>query len=371
MTAQARGPPVVALSAFCSWNAKDRAATRSLKTTARERPHMKMDRTVPPRRTDSRPVLGVCVPLWSAGSIASTAIGGAGDGLQPDTERHRSAPSLMAPVGVVRGFAVSYRAIACALALEDVSIGERLVAFSLASYANRAHLAWPSARTAAARAALGRRQYLAARDRLIERGLITREDSGGGAVIRLAFAEAGPSVEREVNAELFEAVLSRNRARGGARALLGALAALASVDGVVDDVSTEELCEASGLSDRTYRRARAELLARGEVRLEHAGGGRGCQNVWRVLGTGAAGDAVNARAVRRAPAPCQLPLVAAVREEPAAARKEPPVRGKSGRRGPGIPGRNPGVLRARGVGGISEPGNQTPRPPFRGASGPG
>ncbi|HET9125580.1 MAG TPA: hypothetical protein VFN65_11905, partial [Solirubrobacteraceae bacterium] len=284
MTAQARGPPAVALSAFCSWNAKDRAATRSLKTTARERPHMKMDRTVPPHRTDSKTVSGVCVPLTGAGSIASTALGGAGDGLQRATERHRSAPSLMAPVGVVRGFAVSYRAIACALALEDVSIGERLVTFSLASYANRAHLAWPSARTAAARAGLGRRQYLTARDRLAERRLIALEESNGGVVIRLAFVEAGPSVEREVNAELFEAVLARSHACGGARALLGALAALASVDGVVDDVSTEELCKASGLSDRTYRRARAELLASGEIVLDHAGGGRGCQNVWRVAG---------------------------------------------------------------------------------------
>ena len=239
---------------------------------------------------------------------------------------------------------MSHRAIGCALALEDVSIGERLVAFSLASYANRAHLAWPSARSAAARAGLGRRQYLTARDRLVDRGLITVQQSDGGVMSRLVFAEAGPSVEREVNAELFEAVLSRSRARGGARALLAALAALTGAEGLVEGVSTEELCDASGLSDRTYRRARAELLASGEVGLEQLGGGRGCQNVWRVIGASASvGDAARARAARPAPAPRQLPLVGMARDARSARPKLLVAGPHAGRSAVGIPGRNPGV----------------------------
>jgi hypothetical protein len=51
---------------------------------------------------------------------------------------------------------MSYRAIASALALGEVSIGERLVAFSLASYANSDQQAWPKNEVAAARAGLGR-----------------------------------------------------------------------------------------------------------------------------------------------------------------------------------------------------------------------
>jgi hypothetical protein len=38
---------------------------------------------------------------------------------------------------------MSHVAIAAALALEDVSAGERLTAFSLASFANREHRAFP------------------------------------------------------------------------------------------------------------------------------------------------------------------------------------------------------------------------------------
>jgi hypothetical protein len=54
---------------------------------------------------------------------------------------------------------VSHVAIAAALALSDVSAGERMAAFSLASFANREHRAWPGTRVAAARAGLSRSQY--------------------------------------------------------------------------------------------------------------------------------------------------------------------------------------------------------------------
>ena len=45
-------------------------------------------------------------------------------------------------------------------------------------------------------------------------------------------------------------------------------------------LSTEELRAAAGIADSTYRRARAALLASGEVALEAAGGGRAKTNRW-------------------------------------------------------------------------------------------
>ena len=108
---------------------------------------------------------------------------------------------------------MSHVAIAAALALEDVSAGERLAAFSLASYANREHRAWPGTPVAAARAGLSRSQYLAARDSLQRRGLVVIEEPGSGRgsspVVALVFAQAGPWIEGQINAALFEAVLAQ------------------------------------------------------------------------------------------------------------------------------------------------------------------
>jgi hypothetical protein len=67
---------------------------------------------------------------------------------------------------------MSVSAIAAALAREDLSAGERLVAFSLASFADRENRAWPGAPAAAARAGLSRSRYLQARDQLVRRGLV-------------------------------------------------------------------------------------------------------------------------------------------------------------------------------------------------------
>jgi hypothetical protein len=78
------------------------------------------------------------------------------------------------------GSAMSHRAIAASLALTGLSTGERLVVFALASYANREQRAWPGTRLAAARAGLGKSQYLAGLGALVERGLVEIEDSGGG-----------------------------------------------------------------------------------------------------------------------------------------------------------------------------------------------
>jgi hypothetical protein len=149
---------------------------------------------------------------------------------------------------------VSRQAIAAALARDDLAGGERLVAFSLASYAGRDGRAWPGAPAAAARAGLSRSRYLHDRDRLVRRGLIVVEEVASGrgraSTVALPFAADGPWWEGELNAELFEAVLSRTRTRGPARLLLAAMAALADPVGVVSGVSNEEVCAAAGVADR-------------------------------------------------------------------------------------------------------------------------
>ncbi len=181
---------------------------------------------------------------------------------------------------------MSHAAIAAVLASEDLATSERLVAFSLASFANSEHLAWPGTPAAAARAGLGRGVFLAARDRLVARGVVVVEDVRGGrgqaSVVRLVFALRGPWWEGGVNAQLLELVLAHSPARGPARLLLAVMAALAEHDGTVEGVSTEELRRAAGLADSTYRRARAALLGSGELVLVEDGGGRGRTNRWRI-----------------------------------------------------------------------------------------
>jgi hypothetical protein len=70
---------------------------------------------------------------------------------------------------------------------------ERLVALSLASYANSDQQAWPSTEVAAARVGLARSRYLAARGSLAERGLIRVEHAGAGrgksSLVTLLFTE--------------------------------------------------------------------------------------------------------------------------------------------------------------------------------------
>jgi hypothetical protein len=214
---------------------------------------------------------------------------------------------------------MSYVAIAAALALDDVSAGERLAAFSLASYANREHRAWPGTGVAAARAGLSRSQYLAARDSLRKRSLIVVEDAGGGrgnsSTVRVLFAELGPWLEGQINAALFEAVLGRSRSKGAARLLLAALAALADDELAVADRTTDEIRSAAGMADRTYRRARAALLASGELVLEAAGGGRARTNHWLLRDPRAANPCPTpAPRTRIAPSRTARPLVAAVKQ---------------------------------------------------------
>jgi hypothetical protein len=239
--------------------------------------------------------------------IASAASGGAGDGIQPGNSQHL----------VLLGVVVSHAAIAAVLGRQDLSTGERLVAFSLASFANREQLAFAGTTAAAARAGLGKSRYLEAREQLVRRGLVDVESRVGGrgksGTVRLAFAASGPWWDGDVNAQLLEAVLGYSRARGPARLLLAALAALADRDGLVEGVCTEELRAASGLADSTYRRARAALLASGDVVLVEDGGGRGKTNRWQVPSPAELGlKPTRARVQRSTPPPGARPLVATV-----------------------------------------------------------
>jgi hypothetical protein len=189
--------------------------------------------------------------------IASATNGGVGDDIGQDTAGDLAFTEDE----------MSHAAIASVLAREDLSTAERLVAFSLASFANSDQIAWPSTALAAARARLATGRYLQARAVLARRGLIVIQGHGRGRsrsdTVSLGFARCGPWWDGGVNAQLVEAVLGRSRACGSARLLVVALAALADDEGTVEGLSTAEVRGAAGLSDTTYRRARAALLASG------------------------------------------------------------------------------------------------------------
>jgi hypothetical protein len=218
---------------------------------------------------------------------------------------------------------MSHTAIAAVLARTDLAMGERLVALSLASFANREERAFPGNAAAAARAGLGRSRYLEARAQLVARGLLAIEEAGRGrgrgqaTTLIVLFAQFGPWWDGEINARLLEHALTDSPVRGPARLLLATLAALADESGVVDELSTDELCRAAGLANSTYRRARTALLASGEVELVDSGGGRGRRNRWRVLAAagGLTTSSVRPRR-RRTPPPRQPPLLSPVHSEP-------------------------------------------------------
>jgi hypothetical protein len=209
---------------------------------------------------------------------------------------------------------MSHAAIAAALTLDGISTPERLVAFSMASYANREHRAWPSAAAAAARAGMSRGRFLAARDGLVRAGMLVIEESRGGrgrsSTVLLAFAEARERLDADINAQLFEGALVSSRARGAARLLVAVMAALASDDGQLSGFSTGELATAAGLSNTSYRRARSALLASREVRLDTGLGGRGNTNAWTLTLPDGVSPARPSRAVPPAEA---RPLLASVR----------------------------------------------------------
>ncbi|HEX3831963.1 MAG TPA: hypothetical protein VHW04_08330, partial [Solirubrobacteraceae bacterium] len=213
---------------------------------------------------------------------------------------------------------MSHAALAAVLRLEDVSAGERLAAFSLASFANPEQRAWPGTLIAAARAGLSRSQYLIARDGLARRGLVEVDKPGGGRgrspVVWLRFAQSGPWCDTEVNPGLVEAVLSYSRARGTARLLLATLATIADTEGAVTELSADEIQAAASMADSTYRRARATLLCSGELVLAAAGGGRARTNHWTIPDPRSINpEPVTAARPRPRPGPGARPLMATAR----------------------------------------------------------
>jgi hypothetical protein len=158
---------------------------------------------------------------------------------------------------VVRtGAGMSYRTIAAALALEDLSIGGRLVAFSLGQLRRR--------RASDVRREPGGGGEGGAEPQPVPRGARAargpRVDLGGGrgrsSTLTLDFATRGPWREERINPQLFQNALRYTHARGPARVLLATLAALANDEREVLGLTTEEICSAAGLSDRTAVRVR-------------------------------------------------------------------------------------------------------------------
>jgi hypothetical protein len=230
------------------------------------------------------------------------------------------------------------------LARHDLSTGERLVLWSLASFANREQRAWPGLAAATSRAGLSRSRYLEIRDRLVRRGLLEIETPGVGrghaSTVKVLFAQSGPWQESDVNAELLEAVLGYSPTQGPARLLLAALAALADASGNVEGLTTDELCRAAGLANSTYRRARAALLASGDVSLDGDSGGRGRTCRWSVRAPAdLTTKPVVARKRRVAPRPGARPLVATVPSGAgASADNGPSLSGVSAEKGPDASG---------------------------------
>lgn len=218
---------------------------------------------------------------------------------------------------------MSRDAVAAVLARGDLACGDRLAAFSLASFAGREHRAWPGARAAAQRAGLSRSRYLQARDRLVRRGLVVVEAEASGrgrsSTLFLTFAESGPWWEGEINVELLEAVLGYSAMTGVARLLLAAMAAIANPDGAVQDFTTEQICGAAGIAAKSYQRARTELLGSGELLLVNGVGGRGNTNAWVVADPRARNGAVAQRAPRRVAPPAGARPLVGVARSPAAA----------------------------------------------------
>jgi len=211
---------------------------------------------------------------------------------------------------------MSREAIAAVLTRDDLVSGERLVALSLASFADRENRAWPGTPAAAARAGLCRSRYLQAREQLVARGLVVVEERATGrgraTTVMLAFADAGPWWDGGINVELCEAVLGYSSARGPARLLIATMAAVSDEDGTVRDVATEQLCAVAGVADRTYRRARMSLLESGELVLVSGVDGRGNTNVWRIADPRLLAGAGAYRVPRRvAPPAGARPLLAA------------------------------------------------------------
>jgi hypothetical protein len=259
---------------------------------------------------------------------------------------------------------MSRDAVAAVLARDDLACGDRLTAFSLASYAGREHRAWPGAAAAAQRAGLSRSRYLQARDRLVRRGLVVVEAEASGrgrsSTLVLPFAESGPWWEGEINVELLEAVLGYSAATGVARLLLAAMAAIADADGAVRDFTTEQICAAAEIAAKSYQRAKNELLGSGELVLVNGVGGRGNTNAWVVADPRARNGAVAQRASRRAaPPPVARPLLGVAPTPTEASATEAKGAGDGGKGGQDQTVSAQNRLRLTGLSGVKGGQDQT------------
>ena len=94
----------------------------------------------------------------------------------------------------------------------------------------------------------------------------------------------------------------------------------------MEDLTTEQLCSAAGLADKTYRRARQALLASGELVLLSGVGGRGNTNQWEIPDPRLlAGEPRTPTAGRRVPPPPGArPLIASVTAHVSTTSQESP-----------------------------------------------
>ena len=133
------------------------------------------------------------------------------------------------------------------------------------------------------------------------------------------------------------------------------------------DLSTDQLCLAAGIADRTYRRPRTAPLASGSVELVNGVGGRGNTNVWMVRNPREFGDAVPSRVPRRvAPPAGARPLIVSARSPGAAAQvRESATRtgGKGGQDRTLTAGNSPiltGFFGSKGGHDLTVPGEKCP-----------
>jgi hypothetical protein len=175
--------------------------------------------------------------------------------------------------------------------------------------------------------------------------VLARTDLASGERLVALSLDTGPWWDGEINVELFETVLAYSPARGPERLLLATMAALADEEGAVRDLSTEQLCAAAAVADRTYRRARAALLASGQVEPVSGLGGRGNTNVWSVGDPRASCQALPPRLPRRvAPPAGARPLVATSSDHAATVLEASTAPGEKGRRDRTLPQRNRPIL---------------------------
>ena len=182
---------------------------------------------------------------------------------------------------------MSREAIAAALARTDLSSGERLVAFSLASFADRENLARPGTPAAAGRAGLERSGFLEARDRLVRRGLVVVEVAASGrgkaSTLALPFAAGGPVVGRATSMRSCSRRCSATAGLRGPRGCWSRRWRRSPTSAASSTGSRPRTC-ARRRGSRTGRigGCSGPLLASGELVLHSSAGGRGNTNRWEV-----------------------------------------------------------------------------------------